>query len=393
MKIAIIGAGLTGLVAGYRLSQQGIKVTVFEKSDDVGGLMGGFKIDGTNLEKAYHHIFSTDKYIINLISELGLKDNLKFFPESMAIYYQGKYYPFVTPLDLLKFRPLGFVDKLRIGMVTVWLKYDKNYTKYKQKLAYKWMQRWCGGRAYKVVWEPLLKGKFGDKYREISMAWLWARIHTRGNSGKLGYLIGGFRQIADLLVKGIETNGGEVRLNSEADIKKVEKDYDKILFTGAAKGVGYLGAINVVFTSKQNLSSYYWHNINDLKSPFLAFIQHTNLVDKKNYRGKNIYYLGTYLPNDDQLMNTEDNEIKNIFFDYLKKIKPDFDKKLIEKSWVFKFQNAQHIVTTDYQIPPTKLSKNVYQANFAQIFPEDRGTNFAVREGEKVAALIQQDHL
>ncbi len=400
MKIAIIGAGMTGLVAGYRLSQKGHQVTIFEKSSDIGGLMGGFKIGNTSLEKAYHHIFSTDNYIINLTKELGLEKKLKWHEEKTALYYDKKVYPFMGAKDLLNFKPLSMVAKIRLGLVKLWLQYDNNWHKYESVTAVEWMKKWCGDSAYKVIWEPLLRGKFHDKYQVVSMAWLWARIHTRGNSAKLGYFEGGFRIVADELAKKIN---GKIILNKVVDLEKIEKDFDKVLYTGPSKEVEYLGAINVVFTSKQSLSPYYWHNINDVKSPFLCFIQHTNLIDKKEYGDKNVYYMGTYLPNEGGLMDKNDEQIKKLFFDYLKKIFPKFDEKLIEENWVWKFRNAQHVVTTNYQIPelnPSALraspldrgdENKIFQANFAMIYPEDRGTNFAVREGEKVAVLIQSD--
>lgn len=387
-KIAIIGAGMTGLVAGYELTKQGQKVTIFEKGNEIGGLMGGFKINGNSLEKTYHHIFKTDNYIISLIKELGLEDKLKWYPEKMAIYYKQQVYPFMGAVDLLKFKPLDLLSKIRLGLVKIWLEKDNNWKKYESVTADEWMKKWCGQKAYEVIWEPLLKGKFADKYREISMAWLWARIHTRANSeGKLGYLDGGFQQIADELAKRITESGGEIKLNTEVDFKKAEKDFDKIIYTGAIKGVEYLGAICVVFTSNQSLSPYYWHNINDTESPFVAFIQHTNLVDKKNYGNENVYYLGKYLANDQ--LEEKDENIKKKYFDYLQKIFPKFDKKQVEKTWVFKLKNAQHIVTTDYKVPPYKVSEKVYQANFAQVYPEDRGMNFAVREGKKIVKEME----
>ena len=399
MKIAIIGAGLTGLVAGYRLSQKGYEVTIFEKSDDIGGLMGGFKIDQTSLEKAYHHIFSTDNYIIDLAKELNIFDKLSWHEEKTAIYSNGEIYPFMGAVDLLNFKPLNLISKIRLGLVKIWLQKDNNWQKYENELAYVWMKKWCGESAYKVIWEPLLRGKFHDKYKEVSMAWLWARIHTRGNSSKLGYFEGGFRIIADKLAEKIN---GKILLNKEVKVEEL-KDFDKVLYTGPSKEINYLGAVCVVFSSKQSLSKYYWHNINDTKSPFLAFIQHTNLIDKSNYGGKHVYYLGTYVPNDGELMKKSDEKIKSEFFDYLKKIFPKFDEKLIDEKWVFRFKNAQHIVKTNYQVPkhfnPSKspfdkgdLQNKIYVANFAQIYPEDRGTNFAVREGEKVAKMILLDN-
>ncbi|MBP9818098.1 NAD(P)/FAD-dependent oxidoreductase [Candidatus Shapirobacteria bacterium] len=396
MKIAIVGAGLTGLVAGYRLSQKGHKVTIFEKSADVGGLAGGFEIGGTSLEKAYHHIFTTDKYIIELVEELGLTDKLKWYPEKTALYYDKTIYPFMGAMDLLKFKPLGFLDKVRLGLVKIWLEKNNNWQKYENQSAYEWMNKWCGKRAYKVIWEPLLRGKFHEKYKEVSMAWLWARIHTRGNSGKLGYFTGGFNIISQELAKRIKENGGKILLNHKLLITNYEllinneelKKFDKVLYTGPSKEVEYLGAVCLVFTSKQSLSKFYWHNINDTKSPFLCFIQHTNLIDKNNYGGKNVYYLGVYVPHEHRNFGEKEELIVGEWFDYLKKIVPTFDKKMVEDKWLFRLKNAQHIVSSKYKVPSAKLGKNIFQANFAMIYPEDRGTNFAVREGEKIAKIL-----
>jgi protoporphyrinogen oxidase len=264
------------------------------------------------------------------------------------------------------------------------------------------------------------------------MAWLWARIHTRGNSKQegetkeyLGYFEGGFQQIADILAQKIKENGGKIETSCQIEsirggekIKiKVEgkwRQFDKCLatipssvlgkliepkdryqkFINKLGSVDYLSALIIIFSSKQSLSRYYWHNINDLNSPFLAMIQHTNLIDKKNYQNEHIYYLGSYLPSDHQFFQQSDKELYDQYFNYLQKIFPKFDQKLISQKFLFRFGQAQHVVTTDYpkKIPDYKTPvKNLYLANFSQIFPEDRGTNFAVREGEKVARLIKDD--
>ena len=395
------------MTAAYVLGKNNIRVTVMEKEKELGGLLGSFKIGGTYLEKTYHHIFRTDKSIIKLIEELGLAQRLKWHESSIGLYYDGNLYPFVTPIDLLKFKPLGIFDKVRMGLVAVYLQKDKKWEKYVRVPAYKWMKKWCGKRAYEVVWKPLLVGKFGDKYKLISMAWLWARIHIRGNSkdadGKerLGYLEGGFGLIVDRLSEEIKKSGGEIKLNTEIDektLKQIQNDYDAIISTIPSKNVDYLGAVNVVFTSKQNLSRYYWHNINNAESPFLAFIQHTNLVDKKQYGDENVFYMGTYVPHDHKFFTENEEKIYDEFFDYLKKIFPEFDRKKVIKKFLFRFKNAQHVVTTNYQLNLSKspfdkgdLKKNIYQANFAQIFPEDRGTNYAVREGVKVAEVVVEN--
>jgi len=405
-NIAIIGGGITGLVAGYRLLQKGYGVTIFDKSDELGGLLGGFKIKGSNLEKAYHHIFKTDTEIISLIKELGLEKNLKWYESKTALYYDGTIYPFAGVIDLLRFKPLNLVDKLRLGLVKIYLEKENNWHKFENVLAVDWMKKWCGDNAYKVVWEPLLKGKFSNRYQDISMAWMWARIHTRGNSNEkgkeyLGYMEGGFQLIIDELERRILKLGGKIELNTEVNPERLLREYtrndesgfDKIISSAPLENVDYLGAVTMVFSSKQSLSKFYWHNINDVNSPFLAFIQHTNLVGTENYNGKNIYYLGTYLPQNHKYFTCKDGLIEKDFFGYLKKIFPQFNEKEVEEKYIFRFKYAQHIVTKNYN--PSRFSaespldrgdtkSKIIHANFAQIYPEDRGINYGVRVGGRV---------
>ena len=355
--------------------------------------MGDFELSGTKIEKTYHHIFKTDKEIIDLINELNLQDKLKWHKSSVGLYYDGKMYPFMGAVDLLKFNKLDLVAKFRLGMVYLWLKSDNNWQKYENVTAVNWMEKWAGKQAFEVIWKPLLKGKFHEYYNKVSMAWLWARIHIRGGSTNekgeevLGYLDGGFGQIIERLAKNID----EIKLNYEIDdkkLKELEKEFDLLIDTRPVKNVDYIGAVDLVFSTKQNLSKYYWHNINDLNSPFLALIQHTNLIDKENYNGNHIYYLGTYVPQDHDYFKVDDKSIKIDFFEYLKKIFPNFEEKLVKETKIFKFKYAQHIVSRKYKVPSYKVKENYYQLNFAQIYPEDRGINFAVKEAEKLVKEI-----
>jgi len=431
LKVAVIGGGYTGLVAAYELLKAGNEVDIFERSGELGGLAGGFKIEAKPLEKAYHHIFRTDKDIIALAKELGLEDKLKWHASSVAIYYEGKVYPFVTPVDLIKFTPLPFVDRIRAGMTALFLQKYKNWKKFTHVSAYAWMKKWGGPNVAKVIWEPLLKGKFDKFYDKVSMAWLWARIYVRGNSKApgdtkemLGYFDGGFEIFTNALKEKIEEKGGKIKLG--VDIGSIsEKEgrpsivvdgkpftYDKILATvpshvfaslirGSAdnayidklSSIDYLGAVVAVFSSTQEISKFYWHNINDLSAPFLVFVHHTRLIGKENYNGKYVYYIGTYVPHDHRFFNMSEDEIYMEWFNYLGKIFPSFDKEQVREKYLFKMKNAQHIVSLDYEdkIPgyETPLS-NVYLANFSQIFPEDRGTNYAVREGKKVAGMMTE---
>lgn len=396
-KIAIVGGGIGGLIVAYRLSSEGNKVTVYEKEKQLGGLIDDFKIEGQYLEKFYHHIFTTDTDIIKLINDLGLDNKLKWYKSSVSLFYDNKFYPFNGSIDLLKFKGLDLISKIRLGVVYLWLKFDKQWQKYQKITAIDWMKKRAGTKAYKVIWEPLIKGKFHHYSDKISMAWLWARINTRGGSRNekgeevLGYLDGGFGQITRELVKKISDFGGEIVLNKEINDKEMlnlENKYDFIIDTRPINEIKYLGAITVVFSSKQNLSDYYWHNINDLKSPFIAFIQHTNLVDKSKYHNKHIYYLGSYVPQDHKYFKSDDKKIQQDFFDYLVKIKPEFNKTEISEIKVFRSLFAQHIVDLEYQVPKYVINKKIFRLNFAQIYPQDRGVNFAVKEANKIISNI-----
>ena len=429
-KILIVGGGFTGLTAALRLSEDNaFSVTLVESADQLGGLAAGFPLCGTSLEKTYHHIFLTDTAILNLVEELGLGGKLIWCNSSVAIYRDGKIHSFKTPLDLLRFAPCGFWGRLRTGFAALYLKYRKNWRGLIRQTAQDWMTRACGRSAMAAIWTPLLKGKFGPHYDSISMAWFWTRIHTRANSRsggggeKLGYFHGGFNVITTAIENKIRERG--VHIKTGATVDKISADrtaiingktmsFDYCIFTGpspafakllpqqdslndyAAKllSIEYLGATCLVFTSDQSLGEFYWVNVNEPDAPFLVFIQHTRLMGKDNYGGKHVYYIGAYLPPDGKVFALSDEELAKLWFDYLKKMYPRFDTAQINERHVFRFRAAQHIVDTSYEakIPDFKTPlPGVFLANFSQIFPEDRGTNFAVRDGLKMADLIRRD--
>jgi protoporphyrinogen oxidase len=429
-KILIVGGGFTGLTAALRLAQDGNNtVTLIESSSQLGGLAAGFPLEGTWLEKTYHHLFMSDDDIVKLVGELGLQKQLMWCESSVGVFRDGKVYSFKTPMDLLRFSPCSFLGRLRTGATAFYLKHRSNWRGLLPQAAHNWMARACGQSAMDTIWTPLLKGKFGDKYSIVSMAWLWSRLHMRTNSRssegeRLGYFRGGFNVVvaameAELRRRGVNIQTGAVveKLLPErrvAVVKGEEIPYDSCIFTGSSsalaallpadgtldgyarklRSIDYFGAICLVFTSDQNLGDIYWVNVNEPGAPFLVFIQHTNFVSPEFYRGKNVYYIGAYLPPDGKMYSMSDTELEALWFNYLPKMFPQFDAKRVAGKFMFRFRAAQHIVDTRYdeKIPDYRTPMpGVYLSNFSQIFPEDRGTNFAVKEGEKVAALVRQD--
>ena len=435
--VVVVGGGFTGLAAARALSRQGLKVTVLESSPALGGLAAGFPICGTRLEKAYHYILTGDTDLLALIRDLGLGSELLQRAGSVGIFDGVRIHPFTTALDVLRFAPLRLVDRLRLGLAMVHLQRTRNWRPLAAQTARDWLTGACGPGAMRAIWNPLLQGKFDRHWDQVSMAWLWARIHTRANSRRrgrewLGYVRGGFGKIIRALETELRAAG--VVLHISARVERLEMDqqpgagrqlhlsdgttlnFDRLLFTGPSgafarllpadpaldayrqqlDAIDYLGAICLVFASTQCLTEQHWLNIHDPEAPFLVLVNHTRLVGTELYAGKHIYYLGCYRPPESPWFQMDDATLAQQWLAYLKKINPDFDPEAISEHHVFRFSHAQHVVTCDHErrVPGFRTPlPGVYLANFSQIFPEDRGTNFAIRDGLKVASIIIEDSL
>lgn len=433
-KVAIIGGGFTGLSAAYRLVEAGCDVTVYEAGPDLGGLAGGFEMAGRSIEKAYHFLYKTDEYILGLFDELDLADAVTFHRSSVSTYYDRQLYPMMTPLDLLRFKPLRFHNRIRAGVIVLYLQRVRNWRRLTKVTALDWLRRWAGRQVADVVWEPLLKGKFDRYYDKVTMAWLWGRVKQRADSREgstelLGYVRDGFVTLVDALTKRIVDGGGSIRLSTPVerltydpvtDTVRVsapcgDEDYDRVIATvpsgvvsrliddyrlrdpdyfARLDSIDYLTAIVLVFATDQQLSPYYWHNINEPNSPFVVLLSLTNLIGSETFQGKHLYYVGDYVPHDHWYCQADERDLKGHWFDHLGRLFPHFDRSQVIEDRLFRLRDAQHIVDlgfeeklVDHQTP----CPGVLLANFSQIFPMDRGTNYAVRDGIRMAGRILEE--
>lgn len=431
-RVAIIGGGFAGLSAAYHLGKAGVAVTLIEREKSLGGLAGGFSLLGMPLEKAYHFFYKGDHHLLGLAKELGIGDKAAFYTSSVSTYYGGKLYPFMSAKDLLTFTPLPFFDRIRFGVSALYLQFLKNWKPLSRITAYEWLKKWAGPKVTEVIWEPLLRGKFNKYYKEIAMSWLWRRIQIRAVSKdkegeKLGYFHGGFVAIVDAMADKIREFGGTIIL--EQGIERIEnskegavvivngerQEFDAIIatvpspvfarlvdgndgvtkeYTDKLKSIDYLGAVIMVFATDQLISPYFWHNINDSEIPFLVLLSTSALTGVEAFNGKHIYYIGAYVPVEHRYFAQSEAEIAREWKDGLKKMFPNFDEAQILEEKLFRFKDAQHIVGTDYidKIPAYQSPvPHVFLSNFSQIFPDDRGTNYAIEEGKKIARLVITD--
>jgi protoporphyrinogen oxidase len=430
MKAAIIGAGFSGMAAAYDLSKAGHQVTIFEAADYVGGLAAGFQEPNWNwsVEKFYHHWFATDRHILGLIKELGWENKVLFPRPYTVMYHKGKFYPFDSIPKMALFPGLGWgLNKIRFGLVGLYLRLTNNWKPLEKVTVDAWMRRWAGEKVYKLMWEPLVIGKFGENYyKQVNMAWMWARLKAR--TTRLGTFEGGFQNFANLFAIRLREMGVEIRL--KAGVTRIEaaagaggvslvsgagvENFDRVLVTLSPEATARLvpslpdaylrglrelksmGAVVMVLALKKQLSEegYYWYNLpKSAGYPFLALVEHTNYVGAEHFGGDHIVYLGDYLEPDHEYFHMTQEQLLERFIPALKKFNPKFNRDWIKNTWVFRTAYAQPVplVNHSQNIPPIRTPvAGVYFASMSQVYPWDRGTNFAVEIGRKAAGLMME---
>lgn len=428
-KVLIVGAGFTGLSMGVELSRAGVDVTILEKNNQIGGLAATFQIGGQKLERFYHHWFTNDLEALRLIKDLGKESSVRIKSTNTGMFYANTFYKLSSPLDLLMFKPLSLMNRIRLGILALKARRVKHWRQLESISAADWLRSMAGDEVYKVVWEPLLRGKFGDAADSVSAVWMWNKLKLRGGSrGKNGaeqlvYYEGGFGRLLEDLQDQIESNGGTVKCGanvksisvkngrvSSVVVDGVEIDAEVIVITtplpqaaSILEGVvteeyirrllriKYLSNICFVLELNKSLSSTYWLNVNDPSFPFVAVIEHTNFEDKSLYNGRHIVYLSKYLPSSDELYKMSDEDGLSYAVKHLKRMFKDFSDDWIEQSYVWRADYSQPIVERNYSalIPDKETNVDgLYLNSMAQIYPEDRGTNYAIREGRSLAREI-----
>jgi protoporphyrinogen oxidase len=458
VRVAVLGAGVAGLVAALRLAERGDAVDVYERWPGLGGQAATIDAGGgVLLERYYHHWFTSDRHVVGLCDELGVGP-VEWKPSSMAFFVDGASRPFTTPLDLLRFRPLPLRDRLRMGLAVLRLqRSDAPVAAYEGETARAWIEREMGPRAWEKVWGPLLRGKFGSRADDISMAWLWGKLTLRrklegaeARQELLGYPACSFEPLFTALRDRIEALGGRVlidrpaaRLGRDGDgaLRVVpaaggsfrlgtdpsafepqgeSERYDAVIATvpndvfadlleddlaceigdtylDRLEGIEYHTALCLLLELDRSFTPFYWTNVADPELPFVGLIEHTNLVDPRRYGGRRFLYVANYLEPGDRLLALDPDQLLAAYLPGLRRVNPAFSSSWVVDRWLHREAAAQPIVTVGYRerIPPLDTGvPGLILANTTQIYPEDRGTNYAVRLGEEaVAALLSQPRL
>jgi protoporphyrinogen oxidase len=454
MKVAVLGAGVAGLTAAYRLGRNGHEAVVYERWPGLGGQAATIDVgDGVRLERYYHALVATDREIVELCEELGIGDELTTWPSSLGMFYGGRLYPFTSPLDLLRYKPMSPLARLRMGFAVFLLQRRAHDLEPFERLTIKeWVEDKMGHQAWETVWGPMLRGKFGDQAGDISMSWLWAKLRTRrpldrdqAKEEKLLYPRHSFEVIFRRLEERIKELGGEVLIDRPAARVEREPEGGFLVHAGApgsfrrghdprefdvagdpdrfdavigalptdifeqvlnpalrdevgdaylerANSIEYYEALCLLVETDRRFHPYFWTNVADEDMRFIGLIELTNLVGPEHYGGRHFMYVANYLPRGHEWLSLEMDELWELYEPGLRRINPDFSQAWVKQSWRFREPAAQPVVLPNYRdrMPPYETGvPGLLMANTTQVYPEDRGTNYAVRQaGEVVAALL-----
>jgi protoporphyrinogen oxidase len=458
MRLAVLGAGVAGLTAAHRLTAAGHACDVYERWPGLGGQAATLDVgDGHRRERYYHHLFTSDRDIAALYAELGMPAELEWRRSSVAFFLDGRSWPFTSPADLLRFAPLSPPSRLRMGLAVLWLQRTAHRVEpFEAETARAWIERAMGREAYQKVWGPLLRGKFGDRADDISMAWLWSKLTLRrqikgaeAREERLGYPSRSWEPLFAALQRSIEAGGGrvlidrpaarlsrapgggrlEVAAGAEGSFRRghdprrftvgaeAPERYDGVVATvpndvfrgllddelAGAIGDGYLArlagieyhtALCLLLELDRQFSPFYWTNVADRALPFVGLIEHTNLVEPTRYGGRRFLYVANYLAPGHELLSLEPDDLLARYLPGLRRVNPAFDPSWIRALRLFREPAAQPIVTVGYRerIPPLRTGvPGLVLANTTQIYPEDRGTNYAVRLGGEAARALLGD--
>ena len=400
-----------GISLGYFLSQQGVHVEIFEASPMLGGLAGPLVLDdGTSVDRFYHAILSSDSHLRQLCTDLGIADRLRFRETKMGFYYDGAIYSMNSMMEFLRFPPLGWIDRFRLGLTVLNAQFVRDWHELEGVSVQDWLVRWSGQRTYENIWRPMLKAKFDGNYADVPATYIWSRLvrmkSTRSGANQkeeAGHLIGGYLTLIQAMAERIEAAGGQIHLRCPVQEIAIEngraagirrdgavQSYDAVVATVQAPifrrlipnasaeyldylgKTDYLGIIAPLLVMDRPLTGYWTLNITDDRIPFTGVIETTTYIDPQYVGGHHLVYLPKYTAPDSAWQKMSDDEIRTVWMENLTAMFPDFDPKSVQYFLVNRERYVEplHLLNSTHLIPSIETPvRNLYLATTAQIYP------------------------
>lgn len=426
-SVAVLGGGISGLTCALRLAQKGKHVTLIEASDQLGGLGTFFEHEGRTFEKFYHCMLPSDGPLLSLLEDLNLRDQIYWKPTTFAYAHQQSLYPLNGALDLLKFAPLGFVDRIRVGITGLYgrLASDKGLD---DVTTVAWLTKLSGQRAFTSFWRPMLEAKFGERYHDVPALWFWTRFNREKGESKgecKGYIQGGYKRIIDAFVKTLATLGVSIRLQSPVEAVELETSgqvvvqtktgsdsFDQMVVTlptpqwtqlvgpnlrasspGLDTSTDYQGVINCVLFLKKPLTPHYWVATPETEYPFDGVVETSTLTHAADRGPRHVVYLTKYLHRTDARFSAPENELFSDWISALFRLFPDLAESDIEEKFIFRAPFVEPIYRLgqmSLRPPEALVSGRVFMANTAQVYPIVTSWNGSVLQAERTLQVMTQ---
>lgn len=433
-RVAVVGGGISGLVTAYRLASAGVPVTLFESADRFGGLGGQFDHDGRSLDKFYHVILPTDEHLLDLARELGLAEAVYWEETSLGFLYRRKMYRLAGPLDLLRFDPVPFTDRIRLGITALWAAYVARPEPLDEITVEDWLRRLSGRRAFERLWRPLLEAKFGDAYRTIPALWYWASFNReKGTKTEVkGYIRGGYRALALALIERARASGADLRTGCNVErvtlagsehgrpttetgvrlrVNGEEHAFARVVFCtpfaavprladpetlghhleGLPVELDHQGVVNVLVMLRRQLSPYYWLPVVDCGVPFRGIVETTLVIGEEDVGNRHLVYLLNYVHRDTDEFARTDEDLSASYVEGLLELFPDLTREDILSTRVFRAPYVEPIWTPGYskRVPPLELVPGrVYLATTSQVYPNVTSWNTSIGLAASVATRV-----
>lgn len=430
MRIGIIGGGIMGISLGYFLTKMGHQVAIYEASPSIGGLAGTTQLkDGTEVDRFYHAILSSDLHLRGLCEELGVADQLRFKTTRTGFYHDGQLYSMNNILEFLRFPPLGWVDRFRLGLTVLYAQLIRDWRRMETIGVEDWLTRWSGRTTFQNIWRPMLKAKFDGSFDDTPATYIWARLvrmkSTRKGAGQqeqAGHLIGGYPTLLRAMASEIRSRGGVI--HTELPVQEVMIDqgqawglrfenevsvFDQIVstlqlpityrlipqapqaFRETLVQWEYLGVIAVLLVLDRELSGYWTINITDDRYPFTGIIETTAYISPEAVGGHHLVYMPKYLVPGSEWASKSDEQIRAVWMSNLEAMFPGFDRGSIEEIRIHRERYVEplHSLHRSMEIPSIRTPvDNFYIASTAQIYPELTNGESVTRLARKTSKIV-----
>jgi protoporphyrinogen oxidase len=419
-SVGIVGGGILGMTAAYRLAKAGVQVALFERASDLGGLVGSFDFDGRRVDRFYHVILPSDDRVIGLAEELGLGDRFRFRPTKVGFYDGGRLFSMTSPKEFLTFPILRPWERARLAAFVARCQLKSTYDDLDQVPLEDWLRRLCGRRVLDKLWRPLLDSKFDGRYDDLPATYIWARSRrmskTRDKSGRevMGWLQGGYQTLIDALEQRIRSLGGEVHASTSVEqiagtsegatglvVEGRPRPFDHVLCTLAPPMARrlmapelaerapddhcrYLGVVCTLLRVSRSVSPYYHLNITDRRVPLTTVVETTHVVDPQHVGGHLVYASKYVDPSHPDLERPVD-EIEAEYRRHLKTIFPDLRDEEILGAVVQRARVVEpvHLVGGASRLPEIFPVPGLSLASTAHVYPE-------IVSGQAVSGVSQR---